>query len=54
MRARPNHYMKADMLQSQFEALEAPTNDEALAVSIDEDADRIVERIMEALRPGDT
>jgi gluconokinase len=48
MRARPGHYMKANMLQSQFDALEAPDDDEALTVSIEEDADRIVDRIIEA------
>jgi gluconokinase len=48
MQARPNHYMKADMLQSQFDALEAPADDEAFAVSIDQDAERVVDRIMEA------
>jgi gluconokinase len=48
MRARPGHYMKANMLQSQFDALEAPDGDEALTVSIEEDADRIVDRIIEA------
>jgi gluconokinase len=48
MKARPGHYMKAGMLQSQFDALEAPGDGEAFAVSVDQDADRIVERIMEA------
>jgi gluconokinase len=50
MTVRPDHYMKANMLQSQFDALEPPAADEALAVSIGQDADQIVERIMEAFR----
>jgi gluconokinase len=54
MCARPGHYMKAGMLQSQFDALEAPAADEALIVSIEEEADQIVGRIMEALEPGDS
>jgi gluconokinase len=54
MTARPDHYMKAGMLQSQFDALEAPADDEALTVSIEEGADQIVGRIMEALKPGDS
>jgi gluconokinase len=50
MTARPDHYMKANMLQSQFDALEAPADDEALIVSIEVGADQIVERIMEGFR----
>jgi gluconokinase len=46
MRSRRGHYMKAGMLQSQFDALEAPDADEALAVSIEEGTDQIVERII--------
>ncbi len=34
MQARQDHYMKAEMLQSQFDALEAPNEQEAVVVSI--------------------
>jgi gluconokinase len=53
MKARLGHYMKANMLHSQFDALEPPTADEAFAVSIDQDTDRIVDQIMEALTLGE-
>lgn len=45
MRNRDDHYMKPDMLRSQFEALEPPSPDEAIIVSIDQDVDKIVEMI---------
>ena len=35
MQAREGHYMKAEMLQSQFETLEKPEKDEAFVVSIE-------------------
>ena len=34
MQTRPHHYMKAEMLQSQFDTLEAPAASEALALPI--------------------
>jgi len=34
MQTRPHHYMKAEMLQSQFDTLEAPDASEALALPI--------------------
>jgi gluconokinase len=43
MEARDNHFMKADMLQSQFIALEAPTN--AITVDISATPDEIVDII---------
>ena len=50
MRARPNHYMKADMLHSQFEALEPPAANEAATISIDQDVDTIVAQILQIAR----
>ena len=44
---RESHYMKADMLQSQFAALEVPAN--ALTIDIDQPPEAIVARIREAL-----
>jgi gluconokinase len=49
MQARPDHYMKASMLHSQFDALEPPGPDEALAVSIDAPADEIVAHLIRHL-----
>jgi gluconokinase len=43
MKARAGHYMKAQMLRSQFEALEEPTN--ALTVEISQSLDDIVNEI---------
>ena len=44
MRIRPGHYMKADMLRSQFDALEEPTG--AWVVEIAQDLDCITEEII--------
>ena len=44
MQARSEHYMKPDMLQSQFDTLEEPAD--ALALSITLDVDQIVTRIL--------
>lgn len=52
MTARPDHYMKAGMLQSQFEALEAPDVDEAIIVSIAQDVPAILAAIEQHLRNG--
>ncbi len=45
MQARQNHYMKAEMLQSQFDTLEAPGAEEAITINIDKDIERIIELI---------
>jgi gluconokinase len=45
MRARSNHYMKADMLHSQFDTLEPPGENEAVTIRIDQDVDAIVAQI---------
>jgi gluconokinase len=47
MSARPGHYMKPAMLQSQFEALEEPAD--ALSVDIALPLDRIMEYIITSL-----
>lgn len=49
MQQRQNHYMKAEMLQSQFRALEPPTAAEALIVSIEPDVEEIVAQVMSDL-----
>jgi gluconokinase len=45
MQARAEHYMKADMLHSQFADLEEPDADKALIVGIENDVDTIVEKV---------
>ena len=47
MQARENHYMKADMLKSQFETLEEPQN--ALAIDIDAAPETITAQIIASL-----
>jgi gluconokinase len=50
MQHRASHFMKATMLDSQFETLEEPAPSDAIIVEISEQPDRIVERILSALR----
>ncbi|HSC80059.1 MAG TPA: gluconokinase [Chitinolyticbacter sp.] len=52
MQARQGHYQKAGMLQSQFDALEVPTEDEpdVLHVSIDGDFESVLARTLAAIR----
>ncbi len=50
MQARANHYMKSDMLRSQFEALEPPAADEAVTIFIDQDVTEIVAQILQTAR----
>jgi gluconokinase len=47
MQARAGHYMKADMLRSQFEALEIPRH--AMIVDIDQSVEKITEEIVTQL-----
>ncbi len=47
MQARQNHYMKAEMLHSQFKALEPPDEDEAIAAPIDQTVDDILTQILQ-------
>ena len=54
MQSRDPHYMKADMLRSQFDALEPPDAAEALEISIDQPVEDIVEDIIRGIqRDGD-
>ena len=48
MLARENHYMKADMLHSQFETLEPPTGTDVITLPILLPVDEIVTRILSA------
>ena len=47
MSQRTNHYMKADMLRSQFAALEPPTADEAILIPIEQDVAVIVDQVLQ-------
>ena len=48
MRVRSGHYMKAEMLRSQFDALEEPND--ALLVDVNQSLDVIVDQIITELR----
>jgi gluconokinase len=48
MQARANHYMKADMLQSQFDTLETPGRDEAVQIDVSQEVAQIVAEILRA------
>ncbi|NNC22900.1 gluconokinase [Salinisphaera sp. USBA-960] len=50
MRQR-DHFFSDDLLVTQFETLEAPGADEAIAVNIDSDFDTVVSRALDSLRP---
>jgi len=47
MQSRGAHFMKANMLHSQFEDLESPSTSEALVVSIKDPVEDIVEVVVE-------
>ncbi|WP_420628922.1 gluconokinase [Candidatus Leptofilum sp.] len=49
MVARQTHYMKADMLQSQFDALEVPSPDNTLIINVENDVESIVTHIIQNL-----
>lgn len=49
MRARTDHFFDAEMLASQFDALEAPDPDEALTVDIDQPPEAIARTIKREL-----
>jgi gluconokinase len=49
MRERAGHYMPLALLRSQFETLEMPPAPEALAVSIEQPPERIVDAILSGL-----
>ena len=50
MQERKGHYMKAEMLQSQFETLEEPSSDTALKLSLKNTPETIVERAISDLK----
>ena len=50
MQARPNHYMKPEMLKSQFETLEAPEADEAFSIDIEQTVAQILAQIEQQIR----
>ena len=47
MSSRESHYMKVEMLHSQFAALEWPGLEEAVHINIDQDVDAIVAQIQQ-------
>lgn len=49
MQAREGHYMKAQMLQSQFDELEEPTEHEAIIVKAQWDVNKIINHVMKQL-----
>lgn len=49
MQLRQNHYMKPEMLHSQFEALEPPSAEEAIRVPIDRSVDDILAQVVQAI-----
>ncbi len=49
MQARQNHYMKAEILHSQFETLEPPDDEEAFNIPIDQAVDDILAQIIQAM-----
>ena len=46
MQQREGHYMKAEMLHSQFDALEEPDSDTAVVVDIDQDVPAMITEII--------
>lgn len=46
MEARHTHYMKAEMLQSQFDTLEPPSPHNTLIINIQENLDSIIRQIL--------
>ena len=47
---RKDHYMPPQLLQSQLDALEAPTSSEALEVSVDQPVDSVIKTIIQHLQ----
>ena len=48
--SRDGHFMKKEMLRSQFDTLEEPDEDDATYVSVDQTPDEIVEELLEKLQ----
>ena len=51
MQARTDHYMKPEMLYSQFATLEPPLQDEAIWVSINQSVDEILAQVLKVIQP---
>lgn len=49
MDTRHDHFFDADLLRSQFDALEAPGDEEAIVVDVDDTPEAIVDEIIEQL-----
>jgi gluconate kinase len=49
LRDRIGHFMKADLLQSQFETLEEPTAAEAIYIDISQNLEAIIQEIKDYL-----
>jgi gluconokinase len=47
---RPGHYMKAGLLESQYQILEEPAH--AIVLDVAEPPEAIIERLLSALKPG--
>lgn len=50
MQTRPNHYMKPGMLQSQFDALEMPDEQEAFIINIDQPIKTVIQEILDQIQ----
>ena len=49
MSARQNHFMKAEMLQSQFETLQTPISDDVITVDISQPVESMLESIKQQI-----
>ena len=49
MAARQNHFMPPELLRSQFETLQTPTQDEALHVCVEQTPTQVIEEILTKL-----
>jgi gluconate kinase len=49
MQARQDHYMKPEMLHSQFETVEPPKEDEAITIPIDQSIDDILAQFLQTI-----
>jgi gluconokinase len=49
MKRREDHYMKPDMLQSQFDTLQPPAPTEAHIISIDKSVEKIIQDILQKI-----
>ena len=52
MTDRPDHFFDADLLRSQFNALQEPASDAALIVPVDQPVDAVTDAIIEQLALG--